>query len=88
MGPSSAPTTVVEVPEFTFSGSNPDVEMKAYLAVTGVLFLALAVAHVARVFVERHLATDPWFIFTTVISVGMALWALRLYRRRIGSQRP
>jgi uncharacterized membrane protein len=55
--------------------------MKAYLATTGLLFLALAVAHVLRVIEERHLAGDPWFIATTVIAVGMTVWALQLFRR-------
>lgn len=56
-------------------------EMKSYLATTGLLFLALAVAHVIRVTQEQHLATDPFFIITTVISIAMAAWAFRLYRR-------
>lgn len=55
--------------------------MKSYLATTGLLFLALAVAHVIRVTQEQHLATDPFFILTTVISIAMAVWAFRLYRR-------
>jgi hypothetical protein len=55
--------------------------MKAYLATTGLLFVTLFVAHVVRVLAERHLATDPLFLVTTFISVAMAGWALRLYRR-------
>lgn len=55
--------------------------MKSYLVTTGILFLALAVAHVIRVTQEQHLATDPFFILTTVISIAMAVWAFRLYRR-------
>jgi len=62
--------------------------VKAYLAVTGVLFLALAVAHVLRVIQERQLAGDPWFILTTVISVGLAVWALWLYRGAAAARRP
>lgn len=62
--------------------------MKAYLATTGLLFLALAVAHVARVVQERHLAGDPWFVTTTIIAVAMAAWAFQLYRRADGSDRP
>lgn len=54
--------------------------MKAYLVTTGVLFLALAVAHVLRIFQERHLARDPWFGLTTVLALVLAAWALRLYR--------
>ena len=55
--------------------------MKTYLAVTGILFLSLAAAHGLRVVAERHLAHDPWFLATTVISVALAIWALRLLAR-------
>lgn len=54
--------------------------MKAYLATTGILFVLLAVAHVVRVVQERHLASDPVFIVTTILALGLAGWALRLYR--------
>ena len=56
--------------------------MKAYIATTGLLFLAIAVAHLLRILQERHLARDPWFITTTLLSIGMSVWALRLVRRR------
>ena len=59
--------------------------MKAYIAVTGLLFLALAAAHVMRIVQERHLARDPWFIATTVIAIGMSVWAVQLVRRRAAS---
>ena len=54
--------------------------MKAYLITTGTLFALLALAHVWRVILERHLARDPWFILTTLISVSMCVWAWRLFR--------
>lgn len=56
--------------------------MKAYVATTGVLFLALAAAHVLRVLNEHHLARDPWFVISTVIAVSLSGWALRLYRTK------
>ena len=52
--------------------------MKAYVAVTGVLFGLLALVHVWRGFVEEHLAADPWFIVTTVLSAALCVWACRL----------
>jgi hypothetical protein len=55
--------------------------MKAYLATTAVLFVVLVIAHVVRGLYEPHLARDPWFILTTVLSLGMSLWALGLLRR-------
>ena len=60
--------------------------MKAYPVTPGILFLALAVAHVLRVVSERHLARDPWFLLTTVLSLAMTVWALRLYRRSYGTK--
>ena len=57
--------------------------MKAYVTTTGLLFLALAVAHLLRLTQEQHLARDPWFLTTTVLSIGMSVWALRLARRRV-----
>jgi hypothetical protein len=56
--------------------------MKAYIGVTGLLFLALTVAHVWRFVVERTITSDPWFIASTVVSVGMSIWALRLLRQK------
>ena len=49
--------------------------MKAYLVTTGLLFVALALAHVLRVFQEQHLVRDPFFVATTVISLALAAWA-------------
>jgi hypothetical protein len=60
--------------------------MKAYVMTTGVIFALLVVAHVWRVSVETHLATDPAFITTTVIAVLLAAWAARL-AWRLRSQR-
>jgi asparagine N-glycosylation enzyme membrane subunit Stt3 len=55
--------------------------MKSYLITTGFLFLALVGAHVARAVQERDLARDPWFVVTTILSIALAVWAWRLYRR-------
>ena len=60
--------------------------MKVYIATTGLLFLALVVAHALRLVPEPHLARDPWFLLTTIISLGMASWAFMLYRRTVRSE--
>jgi len=62
--------------------------MRAYIATTGVLFVLLAVAHVIRVFQEPHLARDPWFLLTTLLSVILAGWAFRLFRSASKFNRP
>jgi hypothetical protein len=57
--------------------------MKAYIITTGVIFGLVAVAHVLRVIQEGlGLLKNPWFIFTTLISVGICLWAWRVLRSR------
>ena len=53
--------------------------MKAYLAVTGVLFALLTVIHIWRAIAESSsLARDPWYIVITVISALLTFWAVRL----------
>ncbi len=54
--------------------------MKAYLITTGTVFGLIALAHVARVLVERPLATDPWFVLLTLVAAGLSVWAWRLLR--------
>lgn len=56
--------------------------MKAYLVVTGVAFMLLVAAHVARIVVEGwHVAGSPAFIISTFVAVAMCVWAACLYRR-------
>jgi hypothetical protein len=55
--------------------------MRAYLITTGVLFGLIVLAHVARVFShEWSLLTDPWFLLTTGLAVGMCGWAAWLLK--------
>jgi hypothetical protein len=55
--------------------------MKAYVSITGVIFVLLVIAHVWRATVESHLVRDPAFITTTVIAGALSLWAARLVWR-------
>ena len=55
--------------------------MRAYVGVTGGLFLLLAGTHVVRVFAEPNMAREPFFIVITLVALGMAGWALSLFRR-------
>ena len=54
--------------------------MKTYVMTTGALFGLLAAVHVWRMAVERHFATDPWYLLTTAIAAGLGLWAWRVLR--------
>lgn len=55
--------------------------MRTYVAITGVLFLTLAGIHLVRMFAEPNVAHDPFFIVITLLAVGLAAWALALFRR-------
>jgi hypothetical protein len=53
--------------------------MKAYIITTGVVFTLIALAHAARIVDEGpHLAREPFFIITTVMAVGLSIWAWRV----------
>jgi thiol:disulfide interchange protein len=56
--------------------------MKAYVITTGLMFLALALAHVSRVFWEsKSLATNPENVIVGLIALGMSIWAFTVVRR-------
>lgn len=56
--------------------------MKSYIITTGVLFVLLVVAHIARIVGEGwYLARDPFFVTATVVAGGLAGWAWRLARQ-------
>jgi hypothetical protein len=55
--------------------------MKAYVITTGAVFGLLTLLHIWRMFVERSVASEPWFILITLASAGLCLWAVRLLSR-------
>jgi hypothetical protein len=56
--------------------------MKAYVVSTGVVFLIIFLAHIARLFSEgMHPITQPVFIFTSLLSVTFTIWAWRIFCR-------
>jgi hypothetical protein len=54
--------------------------MRAYVTTTGLLFVALVLAHIWRLTVEPELAHDPIFWSFTVLAAAMGLWAWRVLR--------
>ena len=55
--------------------------MRAYLTTTCVLFGLLVGAHIWRVIEEgTRLATEPFFLLTTVASAALCLWSCSLLR--------
>jgi hypothetical protein len=55
--------------------------MRSYVAVTGVLFFLLTLAHVWRAIVERNLSREPFFVVVTIVATVLWIWALRLLRK-------
>jgi hypothetical protein len=56
--------------------------MRAYLMTSGLIFLALTLAHAARMLAEgTTILKEPVFLTTTVLSVIMTVWAFRVSRR-------
>lgn len=55
--------------------------MKSYVITTGSVFALVALAHVARAIEEGSgVLKNPWFVATTILSVGLCAWALRLLK--------
>ncbi|HET7537374.1 MAG TPA: hypothetical protein VFJ90_13025 [Candidatus Didemnitutus sp.] len=56
--------------------------MKAYLLTTGIVFVLIAIAHVARLVEEgTHPLQQPAFLLSSALSIGLAVWAWRLFRQ-------
>jgi hypothetical protein len=56
--------------------------MKAYLMTTGVVFGAIVVAHVARVFAEgTRLLGEPDWVILTLLAAALCVGAFRLLAR-------
>ena len=60
----------------------PSKQVSAYLIVTGVAFLLVFAAHLARVYAEGlHVLGQPVFLGSSLLCLGLTLWAWRLGRR-------
>jgi hypothetical protein len=56
--------------------------MKAYVLTTGVVFGLLVAVHILRLCADGlQVATNPWFVLTTVAAAALCFWAWRLFRR-------
>jgi hypothetical protein len=49
--------------------------LRTYVIVAGVVFSLLTLAHIWRLAVEPHLATEPWFMLATVVAAALAVAA-------------
>jgi hypothetical protein len=57
--------------------------MKAYIITTGAIFALVTIAHIVRMVVEPHVLTEPIYLFLTLLSAAVAIWAMTLLRRLI-----
>jgi len=62
--------------------------MRTYVAVTGLLFVIIAISHIARVFLEKGLVRDLGFFALTLLVVLLAVWACVLLRKQPTPVRP
>ena len=55
--------------------------MRAYVLASGLMFLVLALAHVARFVAEGSGPLhNPLFVASSLLGLGMALWAAVIFR--------
>ena len=55
--------------------------MKVYIIITGVIFALITIAHFVRMVMEPHVLTEPMYLFLTLLSAALAIWAVILSRR-------
>ncbi len=57
--------------------------MRAYVITTSIVFALITVAHIARIIAESTMVMrDPFFAGSTVLSIGLFAWSIKLLRRR------
>jgi hypothetical protein len=57
--------------------------LRAYVGITGLVFALMFAAHVARILAEgSSLLREPLIIVTSVLSLGLAVWAVVLLSNR------
>jgi hypothetical protein len=56
--------------------------MRTYVGITGLIFALMFAAHVARILAEgTGLLREPLIVVTSVLSLGLCIWALVLLTR-------
>ena len=55
--------------------------MKVYVVTTGIIFALITISHVVRMLVEPHVLTEPVYLFLTLLSAALAIWAVVVLRR-------
>jgi hypothetical protein len=56
--------------------------VKAYSLVTSLVFGLIVALHAAKLAADGwQIATEPWFIVTTLLAAGLCVWGLVLFAR-------
>jgi hypothetical protein len=55
--------------------------MKVYVITTGVIFALITISHIVRMVVEPGVLTEPGYLFLTLLSAALAIWAVVVLRR-------
>jgi hypothetical protein len=56
--------------------------MRCYVIATGIVFFLMFLAHLVRLFAEGPgILHKPLIVLTTVLSLGLAIWAAVLTKR-------
>ena len=55
--------------------------MKVYVIVTCVIFALITISHIVRLILEPHVLTEPVYLFLTLLSAALAIWAVVVLRR-------
>lgn len=56
--------------------------MRTYVGISGLIFALIFAAHVARVYAEGSgLLHEPFIIVSSLLALGLSLWALVLLTR-------
>jgi positive regulator of sigma E activity len=55
--------------------------MRAYVGITGLVFALIFAMHVARILAEGSGLHEPIIIVTSLLALGLSIWALVLLAR-------
>ena len=55
--------------------------MRAYLAISGAIFAFFGILHLGRIVTRWDLEEMGYLIIAAAISIGLAVWAFRLFRQ-------
>lgn len=55
--------------------------MRLYVITSGIVFALITAAHIARMVLEPKSLTDPIFMVSSAIAVGLVTWSIVVLRK-------